>query len=105
MTLSHPNWPSGDCKAIFATKNSTPLTIAEALKISSFRAQDDLDWFCAVLINIQGIGDVLIMKHDGNPEGLTAYYVDSKCEKKFSIEKITTHLKIEKQDLVWELPD
>jgi hypothetical protein len=41
-----------------------------------FRAQDDLDWFTGAVVENALLQPLLMMRHDGNPKGLTAFYVD-----------------------------
>jgi len=72
-------WPSGDCRPILAT----PLSVEELVKrrpARVFRDQDDLDFFTGAIWRDLAAGTVLIMRHDNNPEGLTAFYVDSLCD-------------------------
>lgn len=71
-------WPSGDCKPIIATRR-TPAELVANTGAAIFRGKDDLDWFNGAYVQIEGLGTVLIMKHDNNPSGLTALYVDLSC--------------------------
>lgn len=71
-------WPGGDCKPIIATLR-TPVELIVDTDATIFRDKDDLDWFEGAYVQIDGLGTVLIMKHDNNPLGLTALYVDVSC--------------------------
>jgi len=70
------DWPSGDCRPILATR----LLVEELSKrrnLVPFRDQDDLDSFTGAIWRDAPIGPVLVMRHDNNPRGFTAFYVDS----------------------------
>lgn len=80
-TVKPPRWPSGDCCAVLASK----LTMDELHRrqpLQLFRAQDDLDWFTGALLDAPSLGPLLLMRHDGNPDGLMAFYVDALCDVK-----------------------
>lgn len=42
-----------------------------------FRDQDDLDSFTGAIWRDAPAGPILAMRHDNNPQGLAAFYVDS----------------------------
>jgi hypothetical protein len=76
MDAKRIDWPSGDCRPIMATK----LPVEELSKrsySSVFRDEDDLDSFTGAIWFDLPTGPVLAMRHDNNPQELTAFYVDS----------------------------
>lgn len=70
------DWPSGDCRPVMATK--LPVEELSKRRYSAvFRDQDDLDSFTGAVWCDLPTGPVLVMRHDNNPQKLTAFYVDS----------------------------
>lgn len=68
-------WNSGDCKPVLATRLSVE-ELSARNRLELFRAEDDLDWFVGAHCMNASFGPLLIMRHDHNPERLTAFYVD-----------------------------
>jgi len=101
-TKKNLSWPSGDCKAILATEK-TPEYLVAKHGIHTFRDRDDLDWFCGAELVVDGIGLVLIMKHDNNPKRLTALYVDKKCESSIVEDVLIRFFDLDENDLIWRL--
>ncbi|WP_156894763.1 hypothetical protein [Janthinobacterium sp. 1_2014MBL_MicDiv] len=93
-------WPSGDCKPVLATKK-TPMDLARVVEIIRFRDKDDLDWFDGAKLKIDEVGDVLIMRHDNNPLGITVFYVDAGCDSSSVEEKIVQYFNFINDDVVW----
>lgn len=78
-TVQPPDWPSGDCRAVLASKLSLD-ELHRRRPLQLFRAQDDLDWFTGALLEVPSLGPLLLMRHDVSPEGLMAFYVDALCD-------------------------
>ncbi len=58
---------------------ATQLLVEELVKRRPsviFRDQDDLDLFTGAIWRDAPRGPVLVMRHDNNPQDLTAFYVD-----------------------------
>lgn len=96
------DWPSGDCKPVLATQRS-PEYLVSKFGGSTFRDRDDLDWFDGAHLNIDGLGPVLIMKHDNNPQKLTALYVDIGCDLLFSEAILIQYFHLSGDDIAWRL--
>ena len=76
MDARRIDWPSGDCRPVMATQ----LLVEDLSKrryATVFRDQDDLDSFTGAIWRNVPTGPILVMRHDNNPQGLTAFYVDS----------------------------
>ncbi len=95
------NWPSGDCKAIIATMRS-PAQLAASTGALVFRDKDDLDWFEGTSFQVDGLGTVLIMKHENNPLGLTAIYVDLWCDVNAARESLVNFLSLSPESIAWQ---
>ena len=93
-------WPSGDCRPVLATAK-TVSDLVDGRGIATFREKDDLDWFEGARLTVDGIGPVLIMKHDNNPENLTVLYVDSFLEPLFAEEQLTRYFDLSGEDVAW----
>lgn len=94
-------WPSGDCKPIIATLR-TPSELVANTTANTFRDKDDLDWFEGAYLRIDGLGAVLIMKHDNNPAGLTALYVDLSCQSCFAGTQLREFFRLSPDDVTWQ---
>lgn len=95
-------WPSGDCKPIIATLRS-PVELVSNIGATVFRDRDDLDWFEGAHVQIEGLGNVLIMKHDNNPAGLTALYVDLSCHGDTARRQLASFFGLSPDDIAWQL--
>lgn len=93
-------WPSGDCLPVLATK-MTPEDLSSRFEGRVFRAKDDLDWFSGVLIEKSDIGQILIMRHDNNPEKLTAFYVDVNQDVSLAQIEIAKKFLLTKDEIAW----
>lgn len=96
------NRPSGDRKAVVATEK-TPEELVAKLGIDTLRERDDLDWYCGAQLVLNGLGPVLIMKHENNPRRLTALYVDSECDPNLAEECLIKFFGLSEADVVWRL--
>ena len=94
-------WPSGDCKPIIATLVS-PAKLAAASGTLVFRDRDDLDWFEGASFQIEGLGNVLIMKHENNPLGLTALYVDLSCDANAAGKTLAEDFGLSPESIAWQ---
>lgn len=94
-------WPSGDCKPIIATVR-TPVELIIDTDATIFRDKDDLDWFEGGYVKIDGLGTVLIMKHDDNPLGLTALYVDVSCHANAAATLLVHFFGLSPEDVKWQ---
>lgn len=94
------NWPSGDCVPILATQK-VPRDLVGGLGLRVFRDRDDLDWFEAAIGEVESIGPILIMRHENNPKGLTAIYVDSFKASPHTEQTIITFLALRDSDVAW----
>jgi len=94
------NWPSGDCIPILATK-ITALELARRGNFSTFRAEDDLDWFSGVLVGPTEIGTILVMQHDGNPQKLTVFYVDANADLARAESEVLRVFLLRQTDIFW----
>ncbi|MDQ1813291.1 hypothetical protein RBA41_08240 [Massilia sp. CCM 9210] len=93
-------WPSGDCKPVLATELA-PENLVRELGVVTFRDKDDLDWFEGAYLNIDEIGSILMMRHDNNPKGLTAFYVDYDCDPIFAEMLLIRHFKLLECNIAW----
>lgn len=94
-------WPSGNCKPILATLLS-PAKLVAATSMTVFRDRDDLDWFEGASFQIEGFGTVLIMKHENNPLGLTALYVDLSCDANAAGKRLTEYFGLSPESIAWQ---
>jgi len=94
-------WPSGDCKPIIATPR-TPSELVAHTGATSFKERDDLDWFEGAYVKIEGLGPVLIMKHENNPLELTALYVDLSCHSTSAAKQIIRFFDLSPDDVAWQ---
>jgi hypothetical protein len=94
-------WPSGSCKPIIATLR-TPVELVAETGTTAFRDRDDLDWFEGAYLQIEGLGTVLIMKHDNNPSGLTALYVDLSCHSHSAGKQLIHFFGLSPEDVTWQ---
>lgn len=94
-------WPGGDCKPIIATLR-TPVELIVDTDATIFRDKDDLDWFEGAYVQIDGLGTVLIMKHDNNPLGLTALYVDVSCHANSAATLLVQVFGLSPKDVKWQ---
>jgi hypothetical protein len=100
-STSEPAWPSGDCRAVIATKLSLE-ELTNRIKLSIFRAKDDLDWFSGAIINHSKLGYILIMRHDNNPLKLSVFYVDVGQDYNIA-QLIISALFLKKNEIDWVL--
>jgi len=94
-------WPSGDCKAILATLRG-PAQLVASTGALVFKDKDDLDWFEGASFQVEGVGTVLIMKHENNPLGLTAIYVDLGCDADAAREALVGLLGLSPESIAWQ---
>ena len=94
-------WPSGDCKAILAILRS-PAQLVASKGALVFRDKDDLDWFEGASLQVEGVGTVLIMKHENNPLRLTAIYVDLRCEVNAAREALVEFFDLSPESIAWQ---
>jgi hypothetical protein len=94
-------WPSGECKPIIATMLSPSQLVASRAAVV-FRDKDDLDWYEGASFQLEGLGTVLIMKHDNNPLGLTALYVDRGCDVSAAQETLVKFLGLSPESIAWQ---
>ncbi len=94
-------WPSGDCKPIIATMRS-PAQLVASTGALVFKDKDDLDWFEGASFQVAGVGTVLIMKHENNPLGLTAIYVDLRCDANVTREALIRFLALPPESIAWQ---
>lgn len=93
-------WPSGDCYPVLATK-LTPEELVSRFETTTFRARDDLDWFTGLLLQQTRIGPILVMRHDNNPEKLTAFYVDRNLDIDSARREITQLFLLGDAEIAW----
>lgn len=93
-------WPSGDCKPIIATRLE-PAQLAAASDAFVFRHRDDLDWFEGAWFQVEGLGAVLLMKHEGSPLGLTVLYVDLACDTNVARRLLADYFGLSKESIAW----
>jgi hypothetical protein len=95
-------WQSGDCKPVLAVHPSLE-DLSSRHELQIFRDQDDLDWFIGALFLEDQIGQVLIMRHGGDPEKTTDFYVDSAFSEDQAIKKILELFRIKDDEVFWRL--
>lgn len=93
-------WPSGDHRPILGTL----LPVEELTKrqhSESFRDKDDLDAFTGALWLDAPGGAILVMKHDGNPDGMTVLYVDSGRDIEAAKSVVGSFLGLHSSEITW----
>lgn len=65
------------------------------------RDKDDLDWYEACHWIDSMIGPVAMMRHENSPASGTLIYVDASVDARIAIDRITTVLALNKDDIVW----
>ena len=95
-------WPSGDSRPVLATKLAMKV-IAERVGLPVFREQDDLDWFTGLSMRDSSIGPILVMRHDGNALGLSAFYVDVGQEVDRAQREIAVIFSLTDNEIEWRL--
>jgi hypothetical protein len=93
-------WPSGDCRPIMAT-HKKPIELVPHANV--IRDRDELDWFEAVIIQVQDIGPVLLIRYDNIPTQLTEIHVDIRLNVVNAQETIASFLKLGEKDIGWRL--
>jgi hypothetical protein len=68
-----------------------------------FRDRDDLDFFTGAIWRGVPAGPVLVMRHDNNPGGLTAFYVDSARDVASAQAEIVDFFCLSEGDIAWVL--
>lgn len=87
---------------------ATKLVIEELSKrqySSVFRGQDDLDCFSAAIWRDVPPGPVLVMRHDNNPHGLSAFYVDSARSLVSAQTELIDFFGLSASEVAWVLKD
>lgn len=104
-TIDHKEilWPTGDCSPILATTLSLE-NLSQRCEIKIFRDQGDLGWFSGAAFESEGLGPVLIMRHDNNPLKIVVFYVDSGKDFLYSIDFIRAQFLLENEDVSWVTP-
>lgn len=97
------DWPNGDCYPVMASK-VLPEELARRSGSNSFRARDDLDWFVGIVILSSAIGPILVMRHDNNPENLTAFYVDVSVNADWARMIIAETFSLAQSEISWVRP-
>jgi hypothetical protein len=95
-------WKSEGCKPVLAVHPSLE-DLYSRHEIDVFRDKDDLDWFVGAIFLADEIGQVLIMRHDGNPPGATDFYVDLACDESLAIGKISEIYRLTDDEIFWKL--
>ena len=83
--------------------NKSPADLVVSIGVPTFRDRDDLDWFEGAALTIDGFGPVLIMKHDNNPSGLTALYVDFGHDPFEAEERLIDYFSLLPVEVAWRL--
>lgn len=96
------SWPSGDSRPVLATKISLDELCARC-EFEKFRDKDDLDCFTGAVVKNDLIEPLLIMRHDGNPFGLTAFYVDFSVDPHEAQTAIVAIFKLQEDEIHWRL--
>lgn len=97
-------WPSGDCRPVLAT-GKTVSDLVDGMGITTFREKDDLDWFEGAGLTVDGMGSVLIMKHDNNRDNLTVFYVDCFLEPLLAEERLIRYFDLPGEKVAWRLSE
>jgi hypothetical protein len=95
-----PGWPSKDNKPVLEVK--IPLhELSEKFEFKVIKEKDDLDFYTATHYIDEVIGPVLLMRYDGEPSYITAFYVDSNVNNQVAVDRIKNVLGINDQDVDW----
>ena len=70
-----------------------------------FRDKDDLDSFTGAIWRDVPTGPVLVMRHDKNPQKLTAFYVDSARGITSAQAELVDFFRLTESEVAWVLKD